>query len=605
MNDDQANPLRPARLTVAQLCGRSARWAAVAALIVAAVCTLATLVYALVSGERLEAGALAGRCVTAGAVSFGLLFLGRLWRLSRELQDRAFTYLGFFATFFGLGMLIVFFVQLGVEVGHWLKVSPMLIDLKNHEYKERLRLAEVELKYKEEAFDYELERELAKDKELLAFYRGKIRGQWVDLLRAAEKDRKDELDAKWKAAQGVADKNAVKAIKIDLVLEYLKKSVADYPRVKDKGETVYPLDEAVYLGMDTMLVEIQNVAEQKREAELGIRVDKGPGALAGHFLTSMPSDVPQDAGIWPALIGSLWLALITMLTAVPIGVGAALYLEEYKHSGWLGKIIQVNINNLAGVPSVVYGILGAFVFVELIFKPIHLNQAALLHEHALNPGMALGLWDRLLLWLPSIAARNALGGGLTLGLLTLPVVIVASQEAIRAVPSSIRHGAYALGATRWQTIWHQVLPLARPGILTGTILAISRAIGEAAPLILFGALLLVQQTPTPFSGFTIMPMQIFGWADRAAIVVPIELEHQLPIYAQHGASTAGLLASNQGMGPLLAASSGHITGRIPTQTVDIWLYNAALASLLLLVVLLCLNGIAIYLRNRAQLRTRL
>jgi phosphate transport system permease protein len=163
----------------------------------------------------------------------------------------------------------------------------------------------------------------------------------------------------------------------------------------------------------------------------------------------------------------------------------------------------------------------------------------------------------------AIAARNVFGGGLTLALLTLPVVIVSAQEAIRAVPISIRQGAYALGATRWQVIYYNVLPMARPGILTGTILSLSRAIGEAAPLVMFGALLFVNQNPTPFSRFTIMPMQIFGWSDRPAIPVPYQEE-----------------------------------------SVEIWKYNAALASVLLLVMLLSLNGLAIYLRNRAQRSTR-
>src|SRR5262249_50260343 len=154
-----------------------------------------------------------------------------------------------------------------------------------------------------------------------------------------------------------------------------------------------------------------------------------------------------------------------------------------------GYWIQVNINNLAGVPSVVYGILGAFVFVEMIFKPLHR-----LHE--------------------GIGVRNLLGGGLTLGLLTLPVIIVAAQEAIRAVPNSIRQGAYALGATHWQVIWPQILPLVRPGIMTGTILAVSRAIGEAAPLVLFGATTFIAYTPTPVSEFTALPIQIYNWAQR-------------------------------------------------------------------------------------------
>lgn len=276
------------------------------------------------------------------------------------------------------------------------------------------------------------------------------------------------------------------------------------------------------------------IAELERTSQGNLRPDTSPAALLWHFLTNGPSHEPQDAGIYPALLGSLWVGIITILFAVPVGVGAALYLEEYKQNNWLGRIIQVNINNLAGVPSVVYGILGAFVFVELIFKPLE------------------G---------PNIAARNLLGGGLTLGLLTLPVVIVSAQEAIRAVPSSIRQGAYALGATHWQVIWYNVLPMARPGIFTGTILSLSRALGEAAPLILFGALLFVNQDPTLFSRFTILPMQIFGWADRPAITVD-------------------------------------------GQAVEIWKYNAALASLLLLVMLLTLNGFAIFMRNRSQRRLR-
>jgi phosphate transport system permease protein len=279
----------------------------------------------------------------------------------------------------------------------------------------------------------------------------------------------------------------------------------------------------------------KTVQEQQIAAAKSIRADTSPLANLGYFLTAGPSNVPQDAGIYPALLGSLWIGLLTLFFAVPIGVGAALYLEEYRPRGWLGALIQVNINNLAGVPSIVYGLLGAFLFVELIFKPI---------EQHVNP---------------AVAARNVLGGGLTLGLLSLPMVIVAAQEAIRAVPASIREGAYALGATRWQVIRRSILPLASPGILTGTILAVSRAIGEAAPLVLFGALLFVNQKPGLFSRFTVLPLQIFGWADRPAVTVDGE-------------------------------------------PVAIWEYNAALASIILLILLLGLNAGAIYLRNRSQVR---
>jgi phosphate transport system permease protein len=277
----------------------------------------------------------------------------------------------------------------------------------------------------------------------------------------------------------------------------------------------------------------RTVREMERAAERDVRPEPTAGDLLRYFLANGPSDAPQEAGIWYALLGSLFMGLITLLFAVPVGVGAAIYLEEYRAESALSRIIQVNINNLAGVPSIVYGILGAFVFVDLIFKPLE-------HQY------------------PWIAARNVLGGGLTLGLLTLPIVIVSAQEAIRAVPNTIRQGAIALGATRWQTIWRTVLPMATPGILTGTILSLSRAMGEAAPLIFFGALLFVNQEPSLFSRFTILPMQIFGWADRPPVMLP------------DGTS------------------------------VDLWKGNAALASLVLLLMLLTLNGVAIYLRNRAQ-----
>jgi phosphate transport system permease protein len=291
--------------------------------------------------------------------------------------------------------------------------------------------------------------------------------------------------------------------------------------------------------MPNTIKDLKATAEEARfDLEHSLRPDAGTLALVRHFLFHGPSNEPQDVGIFPALLGSLWIAAITILFAVPVGVGAALYLEEYRRNNWLGQIIQVNINNLAGIPSVVYGILGGFVFVELIFKP-------------------------LATWHPGIAPRNVLGGGLTLGLLTLPVIIVSAQESIRAVPRSIREGAYALGATRWQVTWHQVLPMAKPGILTGTILALSRAIGEAAPLVLFGALQFVDQQPSLLSRFTVLPLQIFGWSDRPPIEVPGYAE---PVNVGHSI--------------------------------------AALASVLLLVVLLSLNALAIYLRNRAQQRVR-
>lgn len=198
------------------------------------------------------------------------------------------------------------------------------------------------------------------------------------------------------------------------------------------------------------------------------------------FLTSPSSQIPELAGIRTAILGSAWLVLFTVLFAVPVGVGAAIYLEEFAGRSRLNDLIQTNINNLAGVPSIVYGMLGLAVFVR-VFEPL-------------------------------TGGRTVMSAGLTLGLLTLPVVIISSQEAIRAVPSSLRQAGMALGATRWQTVRSQVLPVAVPGILTGTILAVARAIGETAPLILVGAASFITFDPTgPFSKFTALPIQIFQW----------------------------------------------------------------------------------------------
>ena len=206
----------------------------------------------------------------------------------------------------------------------------------------------------------------------------------------------------------------------------------------------------------------------------------GGGRLSWSFLTGFPSRFAERAGLLPALAGSIWTLVLTALVSFPLGVGTAIWLEEYAPDNRFTRLIEVNIANLAGVPSVVYGILGLAVFVR---------------------AFALG--------------RSILAATLTLALLILPVIIIAAQEAIRAVPGSIRLGAYALGATRWETIRHQVFPLALPGILTGTILALSRAIGEAAPLILVGALGFVAFVPnSPMDQFTVIPFQIYNWVSR-------------------------------------------------------------------------------------------
>lgn len=198
------------------------------------------------------------------------------------------------------------------------------------------------------------------------------------------------------------------------------------------------------------------------------------------FLTSYPSRRAERAGISHAVIGSLYVIVLTALLALPLGVAAAVYLEEYGGRSRLARLIELNIANLAAVPSIIYGLLGLGLFVR-----------------------TLGL------------GRSVLAGAATLALLALPVVILSTREALRTVPSSIREGSYALGATKWQTIWHQVLPMALPGIMTGLILAMSRAIGETAPLITIGALTYVPFAPDSlWSPFTVLPIQIFNWVSR-------------------------------------------------------------------------------------------
>ncbi len=206
----------------------------------------------------------------------------------------------------------------------------------------------------------------------------------------------------------------------------------------------------------------------------------GLGRLSWDFVNSFPSRHPEEAGIKAALYGTLWLMAFTALFAVPVGIGAAIYLEEFAPHNWVTRVIETNINNLAGVPSIVYGILGLAVFVRM---------------------MDLG--------------RSIMAGSLTMALLILPIIIVASREGLRAVPQSIRDGSLALGATHWQTVRFQVLPVALPTMMTGVILALSRAIGETAPLLMLGALLFIPYTPSgPLDRFTALPIQIFNWVSR-------------------------------------------------------------------------------------------
>ncbi len=216
----------------------------------------------------------------------------------------------------------------------------------------------------------------------------------------------------------------------------------------------------------------------------------------GNFLVTPQSSEPERAGVRTAILGSLWTILITIVVAFPVGVGAAIYLEEYARDNWVNHLIRTNISNLAGVPSIIYGMLGLAVFVRAL--------------EGLTIGTVFGLAD------PTTAnGRTILAAGLTLALLILPVIIINGQEALRAVPASLREASYGLGATKWQTVWSHVLPNALPGILTGTILAMSRAIGETAPLVVIGASTFVNKDPSgPFDKFTTLPIQIYQWTSR-------------------------------------------------------------------------------------------
>jgi phosphate transport system permease protein len=213
---------------------------------------------------------------------------------------------------------------------------------------------------------------------------------------------------------------------------------------------------------------------------IGDVVSRGLPWLDWVFLTSFDSRFPQQAGIKAAIFGTVYMMFFTIVISVPLGILSAIYLEEYAPNNWLTDFIQINIANLAGVPSIIYGLLGLELFVR---------------------GMGLG--------------RSVLAGSLTMALLVLPIIIVAAREAIRAVPPSMRDAALAVGSTRWQAIRYHVLPYALPGIMTGTILAASRAIGETAPLITMGALTFVPFIPeNPLDRFTVLPIQIFNWVSK-------------------------------------------------------------------------------------------
>lgn len=235
----------------------------------------------------------------------------------------------------------------------------------------------------------------------------------------------------------------------------------------------------------------QEMLERYTEADLTFK-----SWISPRFITSPQSSNAFNAGVRTAILGSLWTISIAIIFAFPIGVGSAIYLQEYAKDNFINRIIQININNLAGVPSIIYGILGLALFVRLL-GPV-------------TSGAVFGYGD------PTGAnGRTILSAGLTLGLLILPLIIINAQEAIKAVPDSLRQASYGIGATRWQTVWNHVLPSALPGILTGTILAISRAIGETAPLVVVGASTFITFDPDgPFSKFTTLPIQIYQWTAR-------------------------------------------------------------------------------------------
>jgi phosphate transport system permease protein len=253
---------------------------------------------------------------------------------------------------------------------------------------------------------------------------------------------------------------------------------------------VYPLFDSLFR-RDAIEAE---VADKFPRAELAWR-----SWIGWDFISRPMSSVALNAGVRTAILGSLWVTGLTALFAIPIGVGAAIYLEEYANPNrWATRLIQTNINNLAGVPSIIYGMLGLAIFVRL-FEP--LTSGALFGASSGGAGTFNG--------------RTIISAAFTMALLILPVIIIAGQEAIRAVPSSLRQGSYGLGATKWQTVWNIVLPQAFPSILTGIILSVSRAIGETAPLILVGASTFIVTDPTgPFSKFTVLPIQIYTWTQR-------------------------------------------------------------------------------------------
>lgn len=251
--------------------------------------------------------------------------------------------------------------------------------------------------------------------------------------------------------------------------------------------------------LDGPAIEAEILADEFQAEHPGAKPDFRAW-LNWQFVTSPQSPKPELAGVRTAILGSLWVILITVLFAFPVGVGAAVYLEEYAKPNRINRAIQTNINNLAGVPSIIYGMLGLAIFVRAL-EPITSGSIFLADSSTVSEN-----------------GRTVLAAGITLGLLILPIVIISAQEALRAVPNSLRAAGLALGATRWQTVRKHILPMAMPGVLTGSILATARALGETAPLVVVGASTFIVQDPTgPFSKFTVLPIQIFQWTTRPQV----------------------------------------------------------------------------------------
>jgi len=318
-----------------------------------------------------------------------------------------------------------------------------------------------------------------------------------------------EIDPSSLAIEGVPLENLTQEQLIGILEEHVSKGLfrrfeSEQPLVERDREEVYEL--VLERVVEPKVVRTWSLTDSilRRDEVEEERAEKYPESsldffswIDPSFVSSPQSSDPLRAGVRTAILGSLWTIAITILFSFPIGVGAAIYLEEYAGDTFINRLIQTNINNLAGVPSIIYGILGLAIFVRVL-EPI-------------TSGAAFGLLED-----PTTAnGRTILSAGLTLGLLILPLIIINAQEAIKAVPNSLRQASFGLGGTKWQTVWSHVLPNAIPGILTGTILAISRAIGETAPLVVVGASTFITFDPDgPFSKFTTLPIQIFQWTAR-------------------------------------------------------------------------------------------